>query len=289
MITNYDLRQRSGKMIRPNMQTLLVMALVVALPGLITNVIIARTGSDLTSYLFSSGIDTSSTVEEILDAIGQYRTERWWFTMALQLLSLLITPALSMGLYRGMLTLLRGGTTVVGDVFSLLRVIPRAALLSLWIAIKMILWALPGALLIGVAFVADGALFLLLMLAGIGLIVAGVIMAEYRFAMSFVYLADEPETGILECARRSKAVMKNRKMQLFMLTLSYNLGRMVAISLGVELLGYVVGNLVSMVVQLIMAIYINGAYCAFYEAYARPEGGRAHAFQTDPYHDEMQE
>lgn len=289
MITNYDLRQRSAKVIRPNLQVLLVIALITALPGLLVNVIIARTGSDVTAYLFTHGIDTSSTVEQILDVMAQFYQERAWVAPMLSLVGALITPALTLGFLNAILTLLRGGTAVVSSVFSRVSVFLRATLLTLWIAIKMILWALPGMALVILSMFAGEAGFFLLNLAGFGLMAALTAMAYYRYSLATVFQADEPEMGIMRCVRESKAVMKGRKMQLFTLTLSYNLGRILAIMLGVQLLGYVLGNLVSMLIQLILSVYLNGAYCAFYEAYARPTGGRAHAFQADPYHNEGQE
>ena len=292
MITNYELRQRAGKVIRPNMQVLLLIALITALPGLLVNVIIARTGSDLTTYLFNQGIDTSATADQLMEMISRFQLERGWVAPVLSLLNLLITSALSLGFLNAMLTLLRGGTVVVGDAFSRMNIFLRAALLSLWIAIKMILWALPGMALTILSLFAglrSDALGVIAALAGFGLLVTLPVMAYFRYALATVFQADEPETGVFACVRKSKDVMKGRKMQLFMLTLSYNLLRMLVIMVGVELLGYVLGNLVSMMVQLILSVYINGAICAFYEAYARPDGGRAHAFQADPYHGEMQE
>lgn len=292
MLTNLELRQRAGKVIRPNMQVLLLIALITALPGLLINVVIARTGSDLTTYLFNHGIDTSATLEELMELMMRFQQERGWVAPVLSLVNLLITSALTLGFLNAVLTLLRGGTAVVGDVFSRMNSFIRAALLSLWIAVKMILWALPGmALMILALFVGVKVDFLgmLMALAGFGLLAALPVMAYFRYSLATVFQADDPELGVLSCVRKSKAVMKNRKMQLFSLTLTYNFGRMLAIMLGVQLLGYVLGNLVSMTVQLILSVYINGAICAFYEAYARPGGGRAHAFQADPYHSGMQE
>lgn len=290
MISNFELRQRVRKVVRPNLQTLLVIALIAALPGLLVNVILSRTGSDITSYLFAHGVDTTATPEQLLDVISQFYQERAWVAPTLSLVSLLITPALTLGFLNAVLTLLRGGTAVVGDVFSRMKVFIRATLLSLWVAIRMVLWALPGFALSTLSvFAGSAGLSVLMLMAGLVMLVAFMVTAYYRYSLATVFQADDPEMGVFACVRRSKEVMKNRKLQLFMLTLSFNLGRMAAIMLGVELLGYVLGNLVSMLIQLILSVYINGAYCAFYEAYARPEGGRAHAFQSDPYHGEMQE
>lgn len=289
MITNYELRERMRKAIRPNLQVLLLIALIVALPGLIMNVIVARTGSDLTTYLLEHGVDTASTSEQILEAMTQFSMEQGALSLVLSLLSLLVTPVLGLGLLNAILTLMRGGTVTVGNVLSHRNYFIRATLLTLWLAVKMLLWALPGMALIILSVVVGGAGFVLLNLAGFLLLTALPIMAYYRYALATVVQADEPETGVMACVRRSKAVMQGRKLQLFMLELPFNFGRMVAIMLSAQLLGYVLGNVVSMAAQLVISVYVNGAACAFYEAYARPQGGRAHAFQADPYHGEMQE
>lgn len=287
---NYDLRRRASKVIRPNLQVLLVIALITALPGLMINVIVARTGSDLTTYLFAQGIDATSTVEQLMEGVSRFYAERAWVAPVLSLAGALIIPVLTLGFNQAMLTLLRGGTATVTDVFSRMSIAIRATLLTLWITVKMLLWMLPGfALIVASVFLGYDGPAALLALVGIGLLVALPTVAYYRYDLAPIFLADEPETGVLACVRKSKAAMKGRKMQLFTLTLPYNIGRGLAVGLGVEILGYVLGNLVSMTIQLILSVYITGACCAFYEAYARPEGGRAHAFQADPYHDEMQD
>ena len=289
MIANVMLRQRSGKVIRPNLQVLLVIALIVALPGLLANVILMRTGSSLTDYLYAQGFDTSVTAEMLTEAVMAFYRERSWILLAAGALQLLVTPVLTLGFLNVTLTLMRGGTAVVGDVFSRRGVALRAVLLMLWIGVKMVLWALPGMALMLLSLFLDSELLILPWALGMILSTALMFVAYYRYSLATLFQADEPEMGVFACVRRSKEVMKGRKMQLFSLTLPYSLGRALAVSLGVQLLGYVFGNLVSMTIQLILSVYATGAICAFYEAYARPDGGRAHAFQADPYHDEMQE
>lgn len=260
-----------------------------ALPGLLANVILMRTGSSLTDYLYAQGFDTSVTAEMLTEAVMAFYRERSWILLAAGALQLLVTPVLTLGFLNATLTLMRGGTAVVGDVFSRRGVALRAVLLMLWIGVKMVLWALPGMALMLLSLFLDSELLILPWALGMILSTALMFVAYYRYSLATLFQADEPEMGVFACVRRSKEVMKGRKMQLFSLTLPYSLGRALAVSLGVQLLGYVFGNLVSMTIQLILSVYATGAICAFYEAYARPDGGRAHAFQADPYHDEMQE
>lgn len=292
MITNFDLRQRMRKVIRPNFQVLLLIALIVALPGLIVSVIISRTGIDLTVYLYNQGFDTTVTVDQLSEAIMGYYQEYGLLLFVLRLIPVLVTPVLMLGFLNAILTLMRGGTAVVGNAFSHLNRVVRATLLSVWVAIRTAIWSLPGfALTVLALFVGTRSDFLGMLLASTGfmLMIALVIMASYRYILANVFLADEPDTGILACVRKSKAVMKGRKLQLFMLELPFNFGRMLVITMGESLLGFGLGTLVSLTVQLVLSVYLSGAVCAFYEAYARPTGGKAHAFQADPYHGEMQD
>ena len=48
-----------------------------------------------------------------------------------------------------------------------------------------------------------------------------VIPAALRYFLSTYVLADEPSTGVFECVRKSKAMMKGHKWQLFKLTIPY--------------------------------------------------------------------
>lgn len=296
MMNNLDLRMRMRRVIKPNMQILLVIALITALPGLLVSVLTVLTGSDIWSYLFTHGVDTSVTPDRLLEVIEAYATERGWVTGLLSLMQALITPVLTLGLINAILTLLRGGTATVGTVFSRLHAFARAVGVALITFIKILLWSLPG---VAVMFLAaflllqTGSLsvYSLLITAGAVLMTVLMVIASYRYVMALFFLADAPETGPLSCIRQSKTVMKNRKMQLLSLELPYIAGNWLASSLISMLLSGVIGTTLSMMAQLIFMVYIYGARCAFFEAYSRPSGGRAHAFQSDPYHsdDEMKD
>ncbi len=47
------------------------------------------------------------------------------------------------------------------------------------------------------------------------------IVAAYRYRLAFYILLENPEMGIMECIRRSKELMYGRKMELFVLDLSF--------------------------------------------------------------------
>lgn len=292
MMNNFELRMRLRRAIKPNFQVLLVIALIVALPELLVSVGTVLTGSDVWTYLYQQGIDTSATADRLLEAVsGYYTAGRGWMVILCTLLQALVTPVLTIGFINAILTLMRGGTATVNTVFSRLSAFVRAMGVALLTLVKTFLWSLPSVPLMALAVyllfqTQSIGLYLFLMMVALGLMLALMIMATYRYVMALFFLADEPELGPLTCIRQSKAVMKGRKMQLFMLEAPYIIGYMVAGSFISALLSGVIGTALSMMVQLIFMVYIYSARCVFFEATSRPDGGRAHAFQSDPYHDD---
>lgn len=289
MPTNFELRRRMRGIIRPNLQVLLLIALIAALPGLIASVVTILTGSDLMSYLLLQGIDTASTAEQIMEIIQSYASGRIWFAFGLTTVQALVTPVLMLGLINAILTLLRGGAIEVRFAFSRLSAFGRSVLLMLLVTLKLLLWALPGmAVMLLSAFLGESGVMLGFPVGSLLMLVM-VMMAAYRYAMANFYLADQPETGVLACARQSAAIMKNRKLQLLSLDLPYLLGNYAVTSLLSMLFSGVIGTTLSMAIQLVFNVYLYGARCSFFEAYSRPSGGPAPVPETDPYHDEMKD
>lgn len=289
MMSNHELRARAHKVIRPNLQVLLVIALITALPGLLSEVLISLTGSDVWTYLYHAGLDTSATVERLAEALESYGAERGWIVAALYVMQALVTPVLVLGLINATLTLLRGGTAVTSTAFSRLGAFGRSVRLTLLMAVKFFLWMLPGvAVTVVTAFLGETA-FMLGFSVGSLLMSVLLLLAYYRYSMAAFFLADDPGLGARACIRQSKAVMKTRKMQLFSLEVPYLLATMLVDALVAGILPGTIGFAIDMLVGLVITVYLYGARCAFFEAYSRPDGGRAHAFQSDPYHTEMKE
>lgn len=278
-LTNYDLRMRMRKVLKPNMQVLLVIALIVSLPGLIANTVSILTNSSLTNYLLTLQLDTTSPLytgdeEALMAALSSFLRERGWISLAATLAQWLISPALTLGFINAWLTLLRGGTAVVSTALSRLSSFGKAVLLFLAVTFKTVLWMLPGMAVMTAATVlavTTGSSGLLMSLVGLSPALVGIpaYIAYYRYVLAMFFLADEPETGVLACVRRSKAVMKNRKLQLFSLRLPYLVGNMLALMISSLLTG-VFGATLSMLVQLVLMVYDYGAQSAFYEQYTRP-------------------
>lgn len=158
------------------------------------------------------------------------------------LVNLLVSSSLTLGLYSAMIDLCRGDDTVtVGRVFSRMGECPKAFGLTLWVGLKIILWALPAyalmivvvlflinapaaaaeapSLMIGESAQGLQAAIGILPLLVIVLIFALVVPAALRYMLSAYILADKPETGVFDCVNQSKAMMKGHKWQAFKLTI----------------------------------------------------------------------
>lgn len=141
-----------------------------------------------------------------------------------------LTIGLQLGMLRSFIDLCQGKNDVtVGSVFQHMSLCFKGYGLNLWVGLKTILWALPiyipvivMALLlmdnpslqanksaqIIVAFLPFMALILIFAL---------VVPAAMRYMLSTYILADKPDTGVFECVRESKAMMKGHKWQAFKL------------------------------------------------------------------------
>lgn len=168
--------------------------------------------------------------------------------LVLQLISMLVTSGLMLGITCSAIGIARGAEHVrASDIFSRMSACFKAFRLSLWVGLKTCLWALPSLALIWLLAViasaapdSEFAMTLLTILPFVLIIVMCALMipAMYRYAMSTFILADEPETFVTECVQRSKAMMKGRKWQFFKLPIPIVLavfGLYIALTIAVSL------------------------------------------------------
>lgn len=289
MITNAELRLRARTALKNNWAVALTVALAAVLPSLMVQTVGLITGGDLQSYLLGLTTDANSVVyqgtpEEVLAAMSAFLRGPGLLTGVLTLLAWLIAPVLALGQTHYQLKLLRKQETSFGDVFSRVRYFFKAMGLTLLVALKLLLWALPfiaGEILI---FVVMGAAWanasvstvltavtLIGMVGGIGMAVV-MVRAMFSYSMASTILADEPEKGVTQCVRESVQMMNGKRMLLFSLELSFIGWQLLCVlisSLAMSLFGFVVGETVSMLAQLVVSVYMGVAQCAFYEEYAK--------------------
>lgn len=287
MITNHELRQRARQIIKPNLQVLLLIALIVSLPSLLSNVVTVLSGNNLLS-MYQQNLDTSMTVEQLLAVTESYVSSSVWMAMFLSIAQVVLTPVLTLGFINALLTLLRGGTVGVATVFSRMRAFGRSLLLTLLLSLKLFLWTLPGmAIMIVGAFLGENG-FLAAFIGSVVMLIL-VLMAVYRYALAIYFLADVPTTGPRVCIRQSKEVMKNRKWQLFSLELPYYAANYAIYTLISLVIPGVIGTTLSLMAQLIFMVYIEGTQCAFFEHHVHPENAVSPDSEKDPDQDEMKD
>lgn len=94
------------------------------------------------------------------------------------------------------------------------------------------------------------------------LIVPGVIFL-YRYRMAIFVMLDNPDKGAIWCLRRSGKIMKGRKMDLFVLDVSF---------VGWLILAAAISSVFLPVLDLWIQPYTGVAYAGFYNGLKKPEG-----------------
>ena len=279
-------RAKARAALKGHWQTALLIALIVSLPSLLAQGITAFTGNDPTVrlqgiYLAAARDGVLSRELLVTEAESYLRSSGFWTAVGLNAAAWLVTPCLTLGMYCWMLNRLRGqADQPVSTVFCRARLFFKAIGLQLLVALKVILWMLPGMAMAAGAYVpllragrdpaaVASALNLSngLMLPAMLLMAVPGIMAALRYAMSDFILADEPETGILECIRRSKQHMKEMKRLLFTLMLSFLVWYLLGIILSSYLSAFGTGTfglLAQMLLNLVLTVYVGASETAFF-------------------------
>jgi len=223
------------------------------------------------SYSYQANIDPTSIGAEFF--IG--------FAVLMLVVSLL-GVGLNLGLLRALTDVARGEEKVpVGRVFSRMKYFLKGWGLSLWVGFKTMLWALVvylpvGFIGFGIAVAGDpqnaqlnettAMLVAMLPLVAIILVFALVIPAMLRYFLSTYVLADEPSTGVFECVRKSKAMMKGHKWQLFKLPIPFMLklyGWLFLIILAMSVVMVLVQQVESEAISLVSIIITVATYVVF--------------------------
>ena len=278
-------KAKAREALKGHWQTALLIALIVNLPSLLAQGITVFTGNDpldrLQAVMITASRDGMLTRSLLTREITAYLgSSGFWMTVGLNAVAFVITPCLGLGMYKWLLDRLRKAPVadVMEGAFCRVRLFFKALGLQLLIILKVFLWVLPGlALFAGLLFAfyradtveaATGAaqtvnaltLPLLLVMAVPGAI------AALRYAMAEFILADEPETKITECVRRSKEQMRDLKRMLFTLLLSFLLMYLLQLLLASFLSG--ISSIFSLIFQmftgLAISVYMSASEASFY-------------------------
>lgn len=280
MVTNFELKQKARSALKDNWQIALMVALIASLPSLISQVVSVMTTSGMTQTMqnLMGILQDGSTIDDLLALMAEAELSVVGYipSAVVSLVAWLVSPFLTLGMLNYFFMLLRGEQDVpVSAVFSRKGCFFKGIGLNLMTALRTFLWMLPGAVLeVASMFLAlsesTSTIGLVLMLAGSAAMLVLGIRAALHYAMATRVLAECPEKGINQCIRESVAIMRNRKMLLVSLELSFILLSLLislAESLLTGLLGTVLGATLSMALSFALNIYMQMAASAFYVAY----------------------
>ena len=286
IIPAFEFRRRARAAMRPVMSILVVVMLIAMLPSLASNVITLITDSDPSAALAAyytpetisaiMGTDeaaSSAAMEQLRSGLSSFIAGKWPFIALTAAITLFFGPALTLGFNHTLLKALRKEEIAYSSVLARMPIFLKAIGLTLMIALRIFLWLLPGWAL---SLIGAVVLFFLPELGGLIMLAAVVLMfvlmlqAMYRFRLATYVMADQPETGINAAIRRSKEIMKGRKMELFYLEVSFVGWRLLvsfAQTLLLGMLGTVLGMTLGMFASFLLQMYMYMATAAFYQEY----------------------
>ncbi len=288
MIPNTLLRQKARKALAPVLPIVLLCALIASLPSLISQTVGILTGGSLPMYVLNS-IQTpdqlmalASDPNQLLALLRAYpESGERLLALGLSVLSFLVSPFLSVGLYHTLQCVLRGEEISAGTVLERTGCLFKALGLNLLMTVKTVLWTLPGLAVIFLStwllmLTRQVQLFTFLYTAGLILSMVLTLRAMLHYCLANVVLADNPDRGVMGALRESIAVMRYRKMLFINLQLPmYFLLLLVTMLLEgmlTALLGTVLSSTVMMVIQLVVSVYMAANSCAFFQTYRTQQG-----------------
>ena len=283
----YEFRRRARAAMKPIMPLLLVVAMIATLPSLIGQTVTLLTGADpnamlaeyytqerMTAITSGDAAAVQAASQEIMDGVTAFFQEKAPFMVITTLITWLLSPVLTLGFNHTLIKTLRREEVAVTTVLARLPLFFKAIGLNLMIFLRLVLWMLPGMALSmfgAVVTLLESSIGGLLMLAAMAVMFVLMIRAMYSYRLATYIMADVPETGINASIRRSKEVMKGRRMELFGLEFSF-LGWRLLLSMGQSMLlglfGGVLGMTLGMFASLFLQTYLSMAETAFYQEYA---------------------
>lgn len=238
-VSPFVFKTRAVRALKGNWQTALLVSFFASLPMTVVQLLQLTRLPDLTML---------TSFEAMMAAVNAVPDQTWTLLGLVSGLSLVLTPVLAVGCNAYFIERLRGREPGFKGLFSRMGASGKALLLYALIALKVFLWSL--------------------------LLVVPGIVAMLRYSMAPFYLAEDPDIGVLEALRRSKATMQDKKLSYMMLQLSFLwwlVGALLCESL-LSGISPILGMVVSQFIQLFMAAYLNAASAGFYLAASMPGG-----------------
>ncbi len=242
----------------------------------------SATEEDLLALL----LELNTRSEAFMQAVSDFFREKGWILLLTAGLEMLLTPVFMAPLYGALLDAYRKKTLTIPGCLGYLRLGPKSLLLAVWMMLRVYAWMLPGmALAVVAAFIP--ALSSLLMMVGIVASVVLVIRALLHYGLAPIVLVDRPELSVNACIRESWQVMRTRKMEYFMLRISFVLWLLLVdllMMLAVNPVMMAICLALTMMANLLLTIYINGSVVVFWDTHGvkRETNGMSAEMESHP-------
>jgi len=267
LLNSFLFKQKARAALKGNWQTALVVTFFTGVFSTIAQVLQNVTMADIQRVMDSLAAAFSAlpqgaelTVQQagelsdlyrrLISAINSVPQALWIGLIAVNVLSIVLTPALSISCCRYFVCRDRGEEPGVKEgLLGRMPIWGKAFWLYVRMHVQVFLWSL--------LFVIPG------------------VIAAMRYSMAPYFLADDPALSAKEAIAKSKEVMKDKKLSFLMLMVSFvwwSLAVTAAQFLLQPLLGTVLTLVAAQFFSLWVSTYINASYAAFYRAVTRPEG-----------------
>lgn len=294
MIPSFVFRRRAWKAIKPLLQVLIIIGLLAVLPGYVEQAVVSLTDASPNEYLEGPSADImdfvmqevpedlsaqkqaelleegNALLEAYMAATDAFLQEKGAIYFSMVAMGTLLTPIMMAPLYSCLLDALRGKPLTLPAALGKFRYGLRALLLYLWMTLRIWVWTLPGmAVMLAGMLIPMGGLTLMF----VGMVIALVlgVRAGLHYSLAPIALVDNPGVSLNGCIRISWQVMRTRKMEYFMLLISFAIWHLLITMLTflqVSVVMVAISLTLKMMAEMLLTVYISGAEAAFYEAYA---------------------
>ena len=266
VLGSFFFKHRARRVLKGNWQNALVVTFFTSIFLTVAQVLQSVVTEDINgimsslSYALQSmpeGVTAESTqFTEVLElyqrlfaAIGSIPQMTWIALLAINLLALVVTPALTVSCNHYFIRLNDGQEIgVMQGLLGRMRIFLRSLWLHVIMFIRIFLWSL--------LFVIPG------------------IIAALRYSMAPYYLAENPDMKASEAIRKSKETMKTLKMSYFMLQLSFVGWNLLVSLIQIFLMDInpVIALVAAQFMSLMVSAYLNASSAVFYCAATRDGG-----------------
>ena len=187
----YQLKENSRRLMSENAPTLFVISIIVIIITTVISELIFRLPG--TSDAFTQFNEQLASGERI--SIGLFYSNLRPVGVALAALLWLMQPVIDVGYKSYCLKLSRKSNGSYKDILDGFLYFGKIILITITTSVLILLWSL------------------LLLFPGL--------VAYYRYSQAYYILLDAPEKSVIQCIRESKSLMDGKKLDLFLLDLSF--------------------------------------------------------------------